>query len=61
MTEHMYQDEELVKRMAATYPLGLGEANDIYEVVNFLLSDKARWITGQQCTVDGGRTINITG
>ncbi len=61
MTEHMYQDEELVKRMAATYPLGLGEANDIYEAVNFLLSDKARWITGQQCTVDGGRTINITG
>ena len=61
MTEHMYQDEELVKRMAATYPLGLGEVNDIYEAVNFLLSDKARWITGQQCTVDGGRTINITG
>jgi len=29
--------------------------------VKFLLSDEARWVTGQQFTVDGGRTINITG
>lgn len=61
MTEHMYQDQQLVERMAAAYPLGLGTTNDIYEAVNFLLSDKARWVTGQQFTVDGGRTINITG
>lgn len=61
MTEHMYQDPSLIDRMAALYPLGLGETKDIYEAVNFLLSDKARWVTGQQFTVDGGRTINITG
>lgn len=61
MTEHMYQDEELINRMAATYPLGLGTVEDIRDAVAFLLSDKARWITGQQLTVDGGRTINITG
>jgi len=61
MTEHMYQDEDLVNRMAAVYPLGLGEVKDIYMAVNFLLSDAARWVTGQQFTVDGGRTINITG
>ena len=61
MTEHMYQDEELISRMAATYPLGLGQTNDIYHAVRFLLSDDARWITGQQLTVDGGRTVNITG
>lgn len=61
MTEHMYQDQELVERMAAVYPLGLGEVKDISEAVNFLLSDKAKWVTGQQFTVDGGRTINITG
>lgn len=61
MTEHMYQDENLIERMAADYPLGLGEVKDIYMAVKFLLSDEARWATGQQFTVDGGRTINITG
>lgn len=61
MTEHMYQDEELINRISATYPLGLGTVGDIRDAVAFLLSDKARWITGQQLTVDGGRTINITG
>lgn len=61
MTEHMYQDKELINRMASTYPLGLGQTSDIYHAVRFLLSDEARWITGQQITVDGGRTVNITG
>lgn len=61
MTESIFDDNETVQRMESTYPLGLGTTNDIYEVVEFLLSEKARWITGQQFTVDGGRTINITG
>jgi len=61
MTEQMFQNEELIKRMASTYPLGLGDVTAIRDVVCFLLSEKARWITGQQITVDGGRTINITG
>jgi len=61
MTEHMYQDTELIERMAATYPLGLGTTQDICSAVKFLISNEARWITGQQLTVDGGRTINITG
>jgi NAD(P)-dependent dehydrogenase (short-subunit alcohol dehydrogenase family) len=61
MTESIFNDMDTVKRMEATYPLGLGNTNDIYEIVEFLLSEKARWITGQQFTVDGGRTINITG
>jgi len=61
MTESIFEDQETVKRMGATYPLGLGHTNDIFEMVEFLLSEKARWITGQQFTVDGGRTINISG
>lgn len=61
MTDAMYKNEELISRMTATYPLGLGTVNNISDAVCFLLSDKAGWITGQQITVDGGRTVNITG
>lgn len=61
LTEHIFEDENLINRMRETYPLGLGTTSDIYEAVRFLLSEEARWITGQQITVDGGRTVNITG
>lgn len=61
MTDHIYSDADLISRMELTYPLGLGAPTDIVDAVEFLLSDKARWITGQQLTVDGGRSINITG
>jgi NAD(P)-dependent dehydrogenase (short-subunit alcohol dehydrogenase family) len=39
------------------YPLGYGKCSDIVNSVEFLLSDKARWITGQTISVDGGRSI----
>jgi len=61
MTEHLYEDKELIERMFEAYPMGRGSVNDICGAVKFLLSDDARWITGQQLVVDGGRTINITG
>jgi NAD(P)-dependent dehydrogenase (short-subunit alcohol dehydrogenase family) len=61
MTETVFQNKEASERMILTYPLGLGKPEDIFEMVNFLISDKSGWITGQQFTVDGGRTINISG
>ena len=61
MTEHMFTDPVLVERMQYDYPLGLGAESDIAAAVHFLLSDEARWITGQQLVVDGGRTVNISG
>jgi len=61
MTERLYEDAALVERMDATYPLGRGNTNDICQAVKFLIGEDARWITGQQIIVDGGRTINITG
>lgn len=42
------------------YPLGYGKPNYIADCVEFLLSNKSSWITGQQIVVDGGRTINIS-
>ncbi|MBW9332831.1 SDR family oxidoreductase [Herbaspirillum sp. RU 5E] len=61
MTEHMFEDADVLERMQRDYPLGVGEQADIAAAVNFLLSDEARWVTGQQLVVDGGRTVNITG
>jgi NAD(P)-dependent dehydrogenase (short-subunit alcohol dehydrogenase family) len=61
MTKEILGNEELKNRMLAVYPLGIGTPNDICQAVTFLLSENARWITGQQLTIDGGRTINITG
>ncbi len=39
------------------YPLGFGRPDDVADAVEFLTSDRARWITGQELVVDGGRTI----
>ncbi len=40
------------------YLLGDGEKTDISNMVEFLLSDKSRWITGHEFIVDGGLTAN---
>lgn len=62
MTENMQlMDEDAEKRMYKEYPLGMGKPEYIVKAAEFLLSDNAEWITGQQFTVDGGRTVNITG
>jgi len=39
------------------HPLGLGEPVDIAELVAFLISEKSRWITGQNIVIDGGYSI----
>lgn len=43
--------------LIAKHPIGrLGEANEVAELVCFLLSDRASFITGSQHLVDGGYT-----
>ena len=37
------------------YPLGLGLPEDVANLAAFLLSPAARWITGQNVLIDGGR------
>jgi len=49
--------DEVIKTMAAKAVLGrAGVPEDIAGAVAFLVSDQARFITGQILTVDGGRT-----
>ncbi len=40
------------------YLLGEGKVQDIANMIVFLLSEQARWITGQNFTVDGGKTTH---
>ena len=49
--------EEQMAEQEKMYPLGFGQTEDIAEMADFLFSDKAKWITGQQISVDGGGTI----
>ena len=61
MTTDIFANKQVEERMKVTYPLGFGYPQDIADGVKFLLSEQARWITGQQIVIDGGRTIDITG
>jgi NAD(P)-dependent dehydrogenase (short-subunit alcohol dehydrogenase family) len=61
MTESIFANSNVVERMTQQYPLGIGQANQVADVIKFLLSAQASWITGQQIVVDGGRTINVSG
>lgn len=46
--------EEAKKQIIGQHPLGLGKANDVANLIVFLLSDKSSWITGTNLTIDGG-------
>jgi NAD(P)-dependent dehydrogenase (short-subunit alcohol dehydrogenase family) len=51
-----------VERYKRTTPMGrIGEPEDIADVVLFLCSDMARFITGQTIVVDGGMTLHGAG
>lgn len=49
-------DPELRKALEDKHLLGLGECSDISNACIYLLSDAAKWVTGQNLIVDGGYT-----
>jgi len=60
MAEAALADPRIVEGLRQNYPLGLGQPADVAAAVEFLMSEDARWITGQQFVVDGGRTVNMS-
>lgn len=60
MSRDGFSDPEVAEKLTRDYPLGIGEPSDIADAVQFLLSSNARWLTGQQIAVDGGRTANMS-
>lgn len=55
MNEGLLANQELLSTVAARVPLGrLGEGPEIADVIAFLASDGARYVTGAMWEVDGG-------
>jgi NAD(P)-dependent dehydrogenase (short-subunit alcohol dehydrogenase family) len=56
MTDEAY--EAFLEHSRTTHPLGrVGEASEVAELIFFLASDSARWITGETMSIDGGRAL----
>lgn len=49
-------DPDYVAEMTHDTPLGWGQPQSVVDYVDFLLSEKANWITGQTLFIDGGRS-----
>lgn len=48
-----------LEKASEDYLLGVGNANKVSNLVKFLCSDEADWITGSSYIIDGGRSVNI--
>ncbi|OII18401.1 SDR family NAD(P)-dependent oxidoreductase [Curtobacterium sp. MCBA15_013] len=60
MTEKMYLDPAIKKAREEIIPLGrIGDPMDIANVIEFLVSPLAGYVTGQDVCVDGGYTKSI--
>lgn len=60
MSERMLEamSDEQVAEVKKMHPLGLGCPDDVASAISYLLSNRARWITGSTLTVDGGYTAH---
>jgi NAD(P)-dependent dehydrogenase (short-subunit alcohol dehydrogenase family) len=56
MNEDQYQ--AFLERSTTTHPLGrVGTAEEVADLILFLASSRASWITGITCSIDGGRAL----
>jgi NAD(P)-dependent dehydrogenase (short-subunit alcohol dehydrogenase family) len=61
LAEKLLSNDDKKKKMDERHPLKrIGQAEDIANLVSFLLSNKSSWMTGQILGLDGGlSTLNI--
>jgi NAD(P)-dependent dehydrogenase (short-subunit alcohol dehydrogenase family) len=55
MSARFLRNEKSEEKIRNNNPLNkIGESEDISSLIDFLLSDNSKWITGQNISVDGG-------
>lgn len=52
-------NEEYIQKMRELYPLDIGVVEDVACSVEYLLSEKSKWVTGTEMIVDGGITLGV--
>lgn len=59
MTDKLFNliDPENRQQIIDMHPLGTGQVEDVVPLIEFLLSDGSKWITGQNIKADGGYSI----
>jgi NAD(P)-dependent dehydrogenase (short-subunit alcohol dehydrogenase family) len=60
MASAALSNPEIRSHTEKNYPLGIGTTEDAAAVCEFILSDAAKWITGQVLVADGGRTAHMS-
>ena len=50
-------NEKEIHNLKKEHLLGFGSYNDVVNMVDYLLSNKSRWITGSCFNIDGGYSI----
>lgn len=58
ITDKYSTEDEYTKNLELAHLLGFGKPIDIANMVEYLISEKSIWITGQCFIVDGGYSIN---
>lgn len=55
--EQYVLSEKQKQALFKKHPMGLGKPEDIAAACAYLLSDDARWVTGQEFIIDGGFSL----
>ena len=61
MSDFITSNEKVAEALGKLHPMArLGKGDDIASLASFLISSESSWITGQNFSVDGGRSTLIT-